>query len=141
MTTSQNPSDSAASATASQAPRVHPERKRRVRTALTLFSVSAWITGVMLLALVVRMVLEYIFNVDMPGWATIIAIAHGWCYFAFILATLNLGLKARWSPTWWITTMLGGVVPFLSFFVESNRRKQVTERFQLNEPDAAPAAA
>lgn len=145
MSTSPNSSNSAAAGTAGttpQAPRVHSERKRRVRTALTMFSITAWITGIMLIALVVRMVLEYLMGMDMPGWATVIAIVHGWCYFAFILATLNLGLKARWSPTWWITTMLGGVVPFLSFFVENNRRKQVTKKFQLDQPDVkAPAAA
>lgn len=112
-------------------PKIHPERKRRVRQALNIFSVTAWITGIMLIALVIRMILEYLVGMQMPDWATFIAIVHGWCYLAFIIATLNLGLKARWTPQWWITTMLGGVVPFLSFYVEANRRKQVTEQFQL----------
>lgn len=117
------------------APPVHPERKKRVRQALNMFAVAAWVTGVFLIALVIRMVAEYVLGIDVPGWATFIAIFHGWAYIIYLLCTLNLGLKARWDPTRWFTTAIAGVVPFLSFFVEHNRRKEVTEKFQLNEPD------
>lgn len=114
---------------------IHPERKKRVRTALTAFSIAAWVTGVFLLVLVVRMVAEYGFGMEMPGWATFIAIFHGWAYIIYLLLTLNLGLKARWDPKRWVTTAIAGVVPLLSFFVENNRRKEVTASFQLNQPD------
>lgn len=113
------------------APRIHPERKKRVKTALTLFSVTAWITGIMLLLLVVRMVMEYGMGMDVSAlnW---VAIAHGWCYLFFFLAALNLGLKARWTMPQWIVTVIAGVVPLLSFFVERWRRNEVTAKFQLN---------
>lgn len=115
---------------ASSTPRVHPERQRRVRTALRLFSVAAWITGVMLLLLCARMIMEYGFDMDVSllSW---VAILHGWMYALFLLATLNLGMKARWSTSQWIVTAIAGVVPFLSFFVEAWRRKEVTEEFDL----------
>lgn len=112
---------------------VHPERKRRVRLALTLFSVSAWVTGVFLILLVIRMVMEYLLNMSIPDWATVIAIFHGWAYMIYLVCTLNLGLKARWNPARWVTTAISGVVPLLSFFVENNRRREVTEQFQLKE--------
>ncbi|WIM67245.1 DUF3817 domain-containing protein [Corynebacterium breve] len=110
---------------------IHPERKRRVKQALTFFSITAWITGIMLLLLVVRMVMQYLLHMDvsMLGW---VAIVHGWCYLAFFIAALNLGLKARWSMPQWIVTVIAGVVPLLSFFVEKWRRDEVTEKFQLN---------
>ncbi|ALC06632.1 hypothetical protein CDES_11330 [Corynebacterium deserti GIMN1.010] len=111
---------------------VHPERKKRVRQALNMFSVAAWVTGVFLLALVVRMIMQYGLNMELPSWATFIAIFHGWAYIIYLLTTLNLGLKARWNPARWITTAIAGVVPLLSFFIEHNRRKEVTETFQLN---------
>lgn len=114
---------------------IHPLRKKRVRQALTMFSVAAWVTGVFLLALVVEMVLKYIVQMDLPGWATIIPIAHGWVYIVFLLCTLNLGLKARWDPKRWFTTAIAGVVPLLSFIVENNRRKEVIKTFQLDQPD------
>lgn len=115
------------------APRIHPERKRRVKTALTLFAITAWVTGVMLLLLCVRMIMEYILHMDVSSlnW---VAIAHGWVYALFLLATLNLGMKARWATKTWLVTALAGVVPFLSFFVEHWRRKEVTEEFALTEP-------
>lgn len=119
-------------ATDSPTHKVHPERKRRVRTALTLFSVTAWVTGVMLLLLVTRMVMEYLLHMAIPDWATWIAILHGWAYLAFVLATLNLGLKARWKPAVWVITAISGVIPLLSFFVEHARRREVTAKFQLD---------
>ncbi|MHA2789702.1 DUF3817 domain-containing protein [Corynebacterium sp. S7] len=135
MTTPSNPpaaSTESTESTENKARKIHPERKRRVKTALNLFSVTAWITGIMLLLLVVRMVMQYLLHMDVSalGW---VAIAHGWCYLLFFLAALNLGLKARWSMPQWIVTVLGGVVPFLSFFVEKWRRNEVTKKFQLNE--------
>lgn len=114
-------------------PKVHPERKRRVRQALTIFSVAAWVTGCMLLLLCARMIADYVLHMDMPSWATWVAILHGWAYIAFVIATLNLGLKARWKPATWVVTAISGVVPLLSFFVEHWRRREVTEKFQLNE--------
>ena len=39
-------------------PKIHPERQRRVRTALRLFSITAWITGVLFLLLITRMVMQ-----------------------------------------------------------------------------------
>ncbi|GAB3078401.1 DUF3817 domain-containing protein [Corynebacterium aquatimens] len=116
---------------ATTAPLIHPERKKRVKNALTLFSIAAWVTGVMLLLLCARMIMDYALHMDVAAlnW---VAIAHGWCYIAFLLATMNLGLKARWAPMEWVVTVLAGVVPFLSFFVEHWRRREVTEQFQLN---------
>lgn len=125
-----NPQSATSSAAQPTTPRVHPERQRRVKTALTLFSVAAWITGVMLLLLCVRMIMEYGLNMDVSAlnW---VAIAHGWMYALFLMATLNLGMKARWSVQTWLITALAGVVPFLSFFVEHWRRKEVEAEFAL----------
>lgn len=111
-------------------PRVHPERQRRVKTALNLFSVAAWVTGVMLLLLCARMIMEYGLNMDVSAlnW---VAVGHGWMYALFLLATLNLGMKARWSVQTWLVTALAGVVPFLSFFVEYWRRREVKAEFDL----------
>ncbi|MEY6448980.1 DUF3817 domain-containing protein [Corynebacterium pseudotuberculosis] len=112
---------------------IHPERKRRVRQALRYFSISAWATGVMLLVLVVRMICQYGLGLEIPEWGKYIAQVHGLLYIVYLVASLNLGTKARWGPLKWLITALGGVVPFLSFFVESWRRKDVEKTFQLNE--------
>lgn len=114
-----------------QPPRIHPERQRRVKQALQLFSVAAWITGVLLLLLVARMIMQYGFdmNVDYLSW---VARVHGFAFVAFLMASLNLGSKARWSAGTWIATAVSGVVPFMSFVIEGKRRKEVKEKFQLS---------
>ncbi|MDO5730272.1 DUF3817 domain-containing protein [Corynebacterium sphenisci] len=117
---------------------VSPDRARRVKVALTLFSITAYVTGIMLLTLVAAMVAVYGFmdygfadGRPKPGWFTPIAVVHGYCYMAFLIAVVNLGTKARWAPSKWIVTALGGVVPLLSFFVEKRRREEVVARFGL----------
>jgi len=101
-----------------------------VRTALNLFSVAAWITGTLLLLLVLRMVLDYGFHQDVSALAWVGRV-HGYAFALFLLASLNLGMKARWPVKTWILTAISGVVPFMSFVVESKRRKEVARTFQL----------
>ena len=114
---------------------IHPNRQRRVKTALTAFSFTAYITGVMLLVLVAEMVYKYLImpeGQEAPGWFFFIAQIHGFAYMAFLIAIVNLGTKARWTPGKWIITALGGVVPLLSFFVERKRREEVKAAFALD---------
>lgn len=114
-----------------QPARIHPERQRRVKQALQFFTVTAWVTGVLLLLLVARMIMQYGFdmNVDYLSW---VARVHGFAFVAFLMASLNLGSKARWSAGTWIATALSGVVPFMSFIIEGKRRNEVKEKFQLS---------
>lgn len=114
---------------------VNPERARRVKSALTAFSITAYITGVMLLVLCAEMIYKYLILEDSsaaPGWFFYTAQLHGFAYMAFLIAIVNLGTKARWEPGKWIITALGGVVPFLSFIVENKRRNEVKATFNLD---------
>ncbi|MBP3088164.1 DUF3817 domain-containing protein [Corynebacterium sp. sy017] len=111
---------------------IHPERKRRVRQALSFFSIAAWCTGIFLLILVARMIAEYIFHMDLPTWTKYVAQVHGGLYMIYLVTTLNLGTIARWQPTKWLITAIAGTIPFLSFFVEHSRRKEITQTFQLD---------
>ncbi|WP_295627379.1 DUF3817 domain-containing protein [uncultured Corynebacterium sp.] len=113
---------------------MHPNRVRRVKTALTAFSITAYITGVMLLVLVAEMIYKYLIlddSADAPGWFFFVAQLHGFAYMAFLIAIVNLGTKARWTPGKWIITALGGVVPFLSFYVERKRSREVKDKFGI----------
>ena len=113
-----------------QPAKIHPERQRRVKQALQWFTIAAWVTGVLFLLLVARMIMQYGFdmNVDYLSW---VARVHGFAFVAFLMTSLNLGSKARWSAGTWISTALSGVVPFMSFVVENKRRHEVKEKFQL----------
>ncbi len=113
---------------------IHPERKKRVANSLKAYSVTAFITGIWLLILVVEMILKYgvLGKDNVPDWFSYIGPAHGFVFMVYVITCLDLGTKARWEPSKWITTMLAGVVPFLSFIVEKRRREEVKAAFQLD---------
>jgi integral membrane protein len=95
-----------------------------VESALKPFRALAYVVGVMLLVLCVGMVLRYGF--DQPAMSKIIAPIHGGLYMIYLITVMNLGMKARWAWPYMLGVMLGGTVPFLSFYVE----RRVTQRVQ-----------
>ncbi|MEV0619415.1 DUF3817 domain-containing protein [Nonomuraea sp. NPDC050404] len=101
-----------------------------MQSALKPFRALAYVVGVMLLVLCVGMVLRYGFG--QPELSKIIAPIHGGLYMLYLVAVMNLGMRARWAWPYMLGVMLGGTVPFLSFYVE----RRVTRRVQ-----GAPAAA
>lgn len=103
-----------------------------VESALKPFRVLAYIVGVMLLILIGGMVLKYGF--DMPGPASVISPIHGFLYMVYLVAALNLGLKARWSWPYTLGVLLAGTVPLLSFVIERKVTQRVREQIA-----AAPA--
>ncbi|QQB47350.1 DUF3817 domain-containing protein [Corynebacterium glucuronolyticum] len=112
--------------------KIHPGRKKRVAKALRFYSIAAWVTGVWLLVLVTRMICDYGFGVEIPAWASAIGPLHGLFYIIYLVATVNLTTQARWDLTKAFLTALAGTIPFLSFVAEHYRRKEVTEKFELN---------
>lgn len=112
---------------------IHPERQRRVARSLKFYSIAATVTGIWLLILVVEMILKYLVlgSDNTPEWFSFIGPAHGLVFMVYCITCLDLGTKARWEPAKWLTTILAGVVPFLSFFVEKRRRDEVKAAFQL----------
>ena len=113
-----------------------PTDTSSIRTALTAYRIMAWATGIWLIALCYEIVLKYIVQVENPpSW---IGVVHGWVYFVYLLATLNLAIKVRW-PLWkTVGTLLAGTIPLLGIILEHYRTQQVKEQFNLQAP-AAPA--
>jgi len=117
----------------------------RIRGALRFYRVLSYLTGVMLLLLVLEMVLKYtpiqreiefagpngllalvpVETVTAVNLSTGILIAHGWLYVVYLFADFRLWSIMRWPFTRFIAIALGGVVPFLSFIVE-HRMARVT---------------
>lgn len=120
----------------------------RIRAWLVAFRVSAAVTGVFLILLVVMMVVRYGFHSDLAlggpsgglgmltrneadpagptAWwpegtvnlSTIILIVHGWLYVVYLIVDFALWRLVRYSFAYFLLVALGGVVPFLSFFFE-----------------------
>jgi integral membrane protein len=127
----------------------------KIRGALRFYQVFSYITGIMLLLLVLEMLLKYtpiareielggaygflalvpVGTVTAVNLSTGILIIHGWLYVVYLFSDFRLWSFMRW-PFWrFILIAFGGVVPFLSFIVESFTSKRVKrELAALLEP-------
>ncbi|MES2094380.1 MAG: DUF3817 domain-containing protein [Actinomycetota bacterium] len=132
----------------------------KIRGAVKWYRVSSYVTGTLLLLLVLEMVLKYTpiqreievggpqgflalvpdGSVQAMNLSTGILIAHGWLYVVYLFADFRLWSFMRWPFLRFIQIALGGVVPFLSFIVEHFITRRV--RHELAELErTVPASA
>jgi integral membrane protein len=85
--------------------------------ALNRYRVMAYVVGVFLLLLVfVAMPLKYLAHNEGP--ISIIGPMHGFLYMVYLLASLDLAVKSRWSKRKTLWVLIAGTLPFVSFAVE-----------------------
>jgi integral membrane protein len=132
----------------------------KIRGALKLYRVTSIITGTFLLLLVVMMVFRWGFLVDIElGGAygflsltpkeqitgvdvsTLILILHGWFYVLYLFSDFRVWSLMRWTFVRFIVIALGGVVPFLSFFVERYYDKLAKTEMAAIEAAQTPEVA
>jgi integral membrane protein len=101
----------------------------KIRTSLLLYRVMAWATGIWLIALCYELVVHYVVRVENPP--TWIGVVHGWVYFVYLLATMNLAVRVRWPIGKTVGTLLAGTIPLLGIIVEHFRTRDVKARFGL----------
>ena len=99
-----------------------------MKGALTRFRVMAYVVGVFLLLLVVAMVLKY--AADMDGAMKVVGPIHGFLYAIYLVISVDLALKLRWSIKGTALVLLAGTIPFLSFWAE----RKVVEKTALGVP-------
>jgi integral membrane protein len=129
----------------------------RIRGALKFYQVASVITGVMLLLLCAEMLLKYSpigvelelggprgFLAFVPEGTTVavnlstgVLIAHGWFYVVYLFSDFRLWSLMRWPFTRFIVIALGGVIPFLSFFLEARIAREVKAYLASREAQAA----
>ena len=110
----------------------------KARAALGRYRVMAYVTGVMLLVLVVEMLLKYVVQAPQGvlRWIEWVPFAHGWVYVLYLVTVLDLWSKMCWGFGRLIGMVLGGVVPVMSFVVE--RRVQPDAEARLGRAPAPP---
>ena len=140
----------------------------RIRRAVSVYKVTSVITGVMLLLLCAVMVMKYAFNVQLflftpDGFAKFeplaaegvesdyqpagfdlfkaILIAHGWFYVVYLISDFMLWSPMRWNFGKFLLIALGGVIPFMSFFLEARIVREVREFLAAHDTDARETAA
>lgn len=107
-------------------------RWQSARNALRFYRIMAIITGVMLLILTIEMIFKYLIWGLMMGGnpaealtfgsfnaAAAVAIAHGWCYVAYLIVCFWLNSQMKWGLKNLLVLALAGVVPVMSFIVEA----------------------
>jgi len=107
--------------------------------ALLRYRIMAWVTGVVLAALTIWLVVGYGF-MDYSGDATKPALyrylwmAHGWLYVIYFIVGVDLCFRVKYSVPKTLGVLIAGTVPFASFFVEHYVTKDLRSRFaeQLN---------
>lgn len=99
----------------------------RVSGALLRYRIMAIVTGTFLLLVFAGLAAKSLFDVS-DGFKTvtgIIAMTHGWIYIVYLAATIHLWLLMRWGLGRLVIMGLGGIVPFLSFFLEHRFAEEV----------------
>ncbi|MBS1674618.1 MAG: DUF3817 domain-containing protein [Actinobacteria bacterium] len=149
-------------------PEPKPESFSAIRGALKFYQIASVITGVMLLLLVTEMVLKYtpihleLFAGGSGGFLHFapvvesvhgglestgsglnlsmgILVAHGWFYVVYLFACFRVWSLMRWPFLRFILLALGGVVPFLSFIMETRVAREVKAYLAKRESAGAPA--
>src|SRR5690606_28401160 len=69
-----------------------------------------------------------------------ILVAHGWFYVVYLFACFRVWSLMRWRFPRFILLALGGVVPLLSFFMETRVARDVKAYLSTREAAAASAA-
>jgi integral membrane protein len=97
--------------------------------ALLRYRIMAFATGVVLLLGTIALILKDVANVQHlePGTG-LLWLAHGYFYLVYVICTLILGVKLRWSLPRLGLTLLAGTVPTMSFVAEHYTVKRLRER-------------
>jgi len=106
-----------------------------VKGALTFYRVMAYIAGVVLLIFCGAIILRHVFHSISSD--TLPAIAHGYIYMLYLVATVNLAFRAKWGIVRTVLSALAGTIPFLSFVAEHYATKDVRAKLALQS--GAPA--
>jgi len=96
-----------------------------VSGALLRFRVIANVVGVVLVVFILIAVpVRYL--AGEPHLSETISPIHGFLYFVYLLATVDLSRRSGWSVQRTVGVMLAGTVPFLSFYVERRTTRSLT---------------
>ncbi|WP_307793853.1 DUF3817 domain-containing protein [Actinotalea soli] len=108
--------------------------------ALRRYRVMAWVTGVMLLILVVEMLIKYVLRAgpEVLQWIEWIPFAHGWIYVVYLVTVVDLWSTMRWGFGRLAAMVLGGVVPVMSFVVERRVHAEGMAQVVVGRPAQRP---
>lgn len=97
------------------------------------YRIMAWVTGVVLAALTVWLIVGYGFldyaNVESkPGLYSLLWMLHGWLYVVYLIVGVDLAFRVKYSVLRTIAILIAGTIPFASFFAEALVHKDLKAR-------------
>ena len=131
-----------------------------IRGALKFYQICSVITGTMLLLLCAEMLVKYAFGYELflggsggflwfapvvegpDGHESTgdgfnlslgILVAHGWFYVVYLFACFRVWSLMRWQFLRFLLLAAGGIVPFLSFFLEVRVAREVRAYLKSRE--------
>ncbi|MBE7190233.1 DUF3817 domain-containing protein [Jatrophihabitans endophyticus] len=99
-------------------PAITETQLRSARVALLRYRIMAFVTGVILIAGCVALILKYGTSMDVEPWTGYLWIAHGWLFLVYVIMTLLLAVRLRWPLARAAVVMLAGTIPTMSFVAE-----------------------
>ena len=80
---------------------------------------------------------EFVINLVgfFAGVSLSILVGHGWFYVVYLFACFRIWSLMRWRFGRFIALALGGIVPFLSFFMEARVAREVKTYLAARESD------
>jgi integral membrane protein len=104
-----------------------------VRGAFLRYRVMAYVTGIVLGVAFVWLILGRLFwdyadpevRPDLYGY---LWIAHGWLYFLYLIAGVDLAFRVRYSVIRTLAILVAGTIPFMSFVAEHFVHKDIRAR-------------
>ena len=100
----------------------------QLKRAWTIYRNLALLVGVALAVLTfVALPYEYILGHGKTVLTTAAWTAHGWIFPIYLLATLNLSGKLKWSVGKTLVIMIAGTVPLMSFVAERRIASEVAD--------------
>ena len=105
-------------------PPVPAEAVERAAGHLLRYRIMAFVTGVVLLAGTIALILKYTTDLHMEPGTGILWVAHGYLYLTYVIVTGILGFRLRWPLARYAVVMLAGTIPTMSFVAEHFVTKQ-----------------
>ena len=99
-------------------PPVAPARVAEAAGALTRYRIMAFVTGFVLLAGTIALILKYTTDLSMEPGTGFLWVAHGWLFLIYVVVTAMLGARLRWPLGRYVLVMLAGTIPTMSFVAE-----------------------
>jgi integral membrane protein len=99
-------------------PRVSAATVERTKGNLTAYRVMAFVTGFVLISATIALILKEATDLHMEPGTGYLWIAHGWCYFVYVIVTVVLGFRLRWPLARYALVLLAGTIPTMSFVAE-----------------------